>query len=148
MDTRESLAAMAKTLPMLPQDTVESTLLTFDTLVHFGDPEARPDAAGFLRQAAEACDDPDRKQRLLRASDSVVAEEPLALTPDGLTWQQAAAAQTITADKWVEPPVHVYAELVYEEDEEEEEDEPEEDDDELAELAALEDAEDEDDEDE
>ena len=41
MDTREPLASIAKTLPALPEDTVESTLLTFDTLVHFGDPGTR-----------------------------------------------------------------------------------------------------------
>jgi hypothetical protein len=146
VDTRPTLEAIAGTLPGLPQDAVESTLLTFDTLVHFGDQGTRPEAALFLRNAAQSCDDPDRRQRLLRAADSVTAEEPIALTPDGLTWQQAAAAQTITADKWVEPPEPVYAELVYEE-EDEEEDEPEDEDElaELAELAALEDEDDEDD---
>jgi hypothetical protein len=139
MDTREPLASIAKTLSALPADAVESTLLTFDTLVHFGDPGTRPEAAGFLRDAAAQCSDPSRKERLMRAADTLIAGEPLARTPEGLTWQQAAAAQTVSADDWVEPPEPVYPP---EEIEEEEEDE------ELAELDELAELEDEFDEDE
>src|SRR5580704_11327903 len=109
MDTRETLRSIATTLPGLPQDTLESMLVTFDTLVHFGDQGHRPEAAGFLRDAAAQCGDPSQKERLLRAADSVDAGEAVALTPEGLTWQQAAAAQTISADDWVEPPEPVYA---------------------------------------
>jgi len=131
MNTLEPLAAIAKTLPALPQDSIESTLLTFGTLVHFGDPEHRPEAACYLREAAEQCGDAARRDRLLRAAGAVIAEEPLALTPEGLTWQQAAAAQTIGIDEWVEPPEPVYPpEEIEEEDEDELEDELEDDEDE------------------
>ena len=119
MDTREPLASIAKTLSVLPADTVESTLLTFDTLVHFGDPGTRPEAAGFLRDAAAQCSDSSRKERLMRAADTLMAGEPLALTPEGLTWQQAAAAQTVSADEWMEPPEPVYPPEEIEEDEDE-----------------------------
>jgi hypothetical protein len=108
MDTNETLRAIAKSLPGLPQDTVESMLVTFDTLVHFGDQGQRPEAALFLRDAAVLCGDPAQKERLLRAADSVIAGQAVALTPDGLTWQQAAAAQTVSAEDWVEPPEPVY----------------------------------------
>ncbi len=104
MDTRDTLQAIAKSLPDLPQDTVESMLVTFDTLVHFGDQEHRPEAALFLRDAAVLCSDEAQKDRLMSAADSVIAGEPVALTPDGQTWQQAAAAQTVSAEDWVEPP--------------------------------------------
>lgn len=132
MDTRETLRSIAATLPGLPQDSVESMLVTFDTLVHFGDPGHRPEAAGFLRDAAAQCGDLSQQARLLRAADSVDSGEAVALTPEGLTWQQAAAAQTISGDDWVEPPQPVYAPS---EPEEEEEDEPEEP--ELEELGRL-----------
>jgi hypothetical protein len=108
MDASETLRAIAKSLPGLPQDTVESMLVTFDTLVHFGDQGQRPEAAFFLRDAAAECVDAVQKERLLRAADAVVAGEAVALTPDGLTWQQAAAAQTVSAEDWVEPPEPVY----------------------------------------
>jgi hypothetical protein len=121
MDTRETLRSIAKTLPGLPQDSVESMLVTFDTLVHFGDQGHRPEAAGFLRDAAAQCGDPSQKDRLLRAADSVDASEAVALTPEGLTWQQAAAAQTISGDDWVQPPEPVYAPPEPEPEEEEEE---------------------------
>jgi hypothetical protein len=120
MDTRETLASMAKALPELPQDTVESYLLTFGTLVHFGEQEHRPEVAGFLRDAAGLCADPSRKERLLRAAGAVIAGEAVALTPDGQTWQQAAAAQTVGIDEWVEPPEPAYPPEEIEEEEEEE----------------------------
>jgi hypothetical protein len=104
MDTRETLRSIAKSLPGLPPDTVESMLVTFDTLVHFGDQGTRPEAALYLREAAEGCGDQAQKERLLRAADSVEAGGAVALTPDGQTWQQAAAAQTVRAEDWQEPP--------------------------------------------
>jgi hypothetical protein len=99
MDTRETLRSIAKSLPGLPQDTTESMLLTFDTMVHFGEEDHRPGAVGFLRDAAAECGDATQKDRLLRAADSLIARQPLALTPEGLTWQQAAAAQTVRIDE-------------------------------------------------
>ena len=65
-------------------------------------------AAGFLRDAAEQCADPWRRQRLMRAADALIAGESLALTPEGQAWQPAAAAQTVGIDEWVEPPEPVY----------------------------------------
>ena len=109
MDTRETLQSIAKSLPGLPRDTLESMLVTFDTLVHFGDQGTRPEAALYLREAADGCGDVAQKDRLLRAADSVEAGGAVALTPDGQTWQQAAAAQTVRAEDWVEPPEPVYA---------------------------------------
>lgn len=126
MDTLETLRSIATTLPGLPQDSVESMLVTFDTLVHFGDQGHRPEAAGFLREAAAQCGNQSQRDRLLRAADSVDAQEPVALTPEGLTWQQAAAAQTISGDDWVEPPEPVYAASEPEPEEDEEEDEQDE----------------------
>jgi hypothetical protein len=93
-----TLRSIAKSLPGLLRDAVESMLVTFDTLVHFGDQGTRPEAALFLRDAAAVCSDPARKERLLRAADSVDAGEAVAFTPEGLTWQQAAAAQTVSAE--------------------------------------------------
>jgi hypothetical protein len=128
MDTRETLASLAKALTALPPDNVESTLLTFGTLMHFGEQEHRTEAAGFLREAAERCADPERQERLLRAAAALAAGEPLALTPEG---QQAAAAQTIGIDEWAEPPEPGYPpEEPQEEDEDDDLAEP----DELAEL--------------
>ena len=134
MNTRDTLRSIAASLPGLPQDTVESMLVTFDTLVHFGDQGHRPEAALFLRDAAALCVDESQKDRLLCAANSVIAGEPVALTPEGLTWQQAAAAQTVSAENWTEPPPPVYAEqpVVEEEDEDDEMAE-------LEELAVLED---------
>jgi hypothetical protein len=142
MDTRETLRAIAKSLPGLPQDTVESMLVTFDTLVHFGDQEQRPEAALYLRDAAGECGDPAQKERLLRAADSVIAGQAVALTPDGLTWQQAAAAQTVSAEDWVEPPEPVDPVEKVEEEESEDLDAEMEELEELAELEELEEDED------
>ena len=119
MDTREPLASIAKTLPALSPEGVESALMSFDTLVHFGAQEHRPEAAGFLRDAAEQCGDPSRKERLLRAADALIAGEPVAFTPEGLTWQQAAARQTVGIHEWVEPPEPVYPPEEIEEEEDE-----------------------------
>jgi len=43
---------------------------------------------------------PASKERLLRTAEAVAAGELRALTPNGLTWQQAAAADTITRQEW------------------------------------------------
>src|SRR5580704_10020255 len=142
METRETLAAIAKSLPALPQDTLESMLVTFDTLVHFGDQGQRPEAAGYLRDAAGECSDPAQKERLLRAADAVIAGEAVALTPEGLTWQQAAAAQTVSAENWVEPPEPVDPVEKVEEEESEDLDAEMEELEELAELEELEEDED------
>ncbi len=97
MDTSAVLESIAKTLPVLPPEAVENSLVTFDVLVGVADAAQHPAAAQLLRDAAQLSDE-TRKQRLLAAASSVEAGEPCATTPDGLTWRQAAAAQTITLD--------------------------------------------------
>ena len=100
MDTIGPLESIAKSLPGLPLEAVEGMLVTFDTLAGLGGESCRPDAARFLRDAAGECQEPGPKDRLLRAADAVAAGHPCALTPDGLTWQQAAAANTVTLEEW------------------------------------------------
>ncbi len=104
MDTAGPLESIAKTLPGMPPEAVESMLVTFDTLVSFSDPGQRPMAAQFLRDAAALCQNPASSERLLRAADAVAANQPCALTPEGLTWQQAAAAQTMSMEEWKARP--------------------------------------------
>lgn len=79
---------------------VESMLVTFDTLASLGSDVSREDAARLLRDAASLCKDPACTKRLRAAADAVAAGRPCALTQDGLTWQQAAAANTITREEW------------------------------------------------
>jgi len=102
VDITGALESIAKSLPGLPREAIESMLVTFDTLAGLGVESCRPDAARMLRDAAVLCPDPAGQERLLRAADSVAAGEPCARTPDGLTWQQAAAANTITMEQWRE----------------------------------------------
>jgi hypothetical protein len=104
VDTAGPLASIARTLPGLPPEAIESMLLTFDTLVTLSDQGQRPGAAQFLRDAAALCQDAACSERLLRAANAVAAGEPCALTPQGLTWKQAAAAQTISMEEWKARP--------------------------------------------
>ena len=94
------LESIAGLLPGLPDESVEGLLVTFDSLTANSEESLRPAAAQLLRRAAESCQDPARHNRLLRAATAVAAGEPCALTPDGLTWKQAAAAQTVTQAEW------------------------------------------------
>lgn len=96
MDTAGPLESIAKALPGLAPEAVESMLVTFDTLAALSDQGQRPGAAQFLRDAAALCQNAACSERLLRAAYRVAAGEPCALTPEGLTWKQAAAAQTIS----------------------------------------------------
>jgi hypothetical protein len=96
VDNTATLESIAKLLPGLPPENVEDILVNFDTLTSLGDDSDRPAAAQFLRAAAALCGEQTRKDRLLKAADSLLAGERCALTPDGLSWKQAAAAQTIT----------------------------------------------------
>ncbi|HEY2017116.1 MAG TPA: hypothetical protein VGH38_26605 [Bryobacteraceae bacterium] len=100
MDFSGSLESIAKSLPNLPMEGIESMLVTFDTLVGLSGDSCRPDAARFLREAAALCPDPSSQARLLLAARSVTAGEPCALTPEGLTGAQAARSQTITMEEW------------------------------------------------
>ena len=100
MDVLASLESIANALPSLPPEAVESMLVTFDSLASFCEESARPEAARLLRDAAARSSEATAKARLLLAADRVAAGEPCAMTPDGLTWRQAARANTITADEW------------------------------------------------
>ena len=133
MDTAAALESLAKSLPSLPAEALESMLVTYDTLVSFADPDRRIAAAQYLRDAAGACPDEARRERLLRAAGAVEAGDSCALTPDGQTWQQAAAAQTMSLEEYQARPdlqddflAQQLAELYSEDDEPEEEEESEE----------------------
>jgi hypothetical protein len=104
VDTTPALESIAKTLPGLPVEALESMLVTLDTLVGLADTAQRPVAARFLRDAASLCQNPANVERLLRAADDVAAGRPCALTPEGLTGQQAAAAQTMSLEEWQARP--------------------------------------------
>ncbi len=90
------MEAMARTLPDVPDDVVESQLVTFDMFVNLEGPSCRPAAAELLRGAANRCAQDWRRERLLRAADAVAAAQPSAHTPEGHTAAQAAAACTST----------------------------------------------------
>jgi hypothetical protein len=144
MDLATPLKSIAGSLLEVPADAVESLLVTFDTLAGLTDDAGRADAARMLREAAGRTGDPVRRERLERAADAVAAGEPCALTPDGLTGRQAAAAQTMTLEEWqaqggdpAPPPAPVDEEEIEEEDEVDEEEDGEEWEGELPELPHL-----------
>jgi hypothetical protein len=101
MDSAPALESIAGFLATLPDESVEDLLVSYDSLVAVSGPDARPLAALLLRRAAEGATDA-RRERLLRAAAAVEASQPCALTSDGLTAQQAAAAQTETLEQWEE----------------------------------------------
>ena len=94
MAGHDALASLAEMLANLPDESVESILVTFDSLVDVSDASVRPVAAQMLRDSAEGCRNPTRRDRMLRASRDVAAGPPCALTAAGLTSQQAMAALT------------------------------------------------------
>jgi hypothetical protein len=98
MDCRPVLESIVRVLSIVPG--VEDQLVVFDSLVNVSEPEHRPEAAQMLRGAAASSSDPERRERLLRAAEAVDAGRPCAFTPDGLSAQQAAASQTVTAAEW------------------------------------------------
>jgi hypothetical protein len=93
----QSLEAMSQALPAVPDDVLESQLVTFDMFVNLEGASCRATAAGLLRDAAQQCTQDSRRNRLIDAADAVAAGKPCALTPEGLTAQQAAAASTAEA---------------------------------------------------
>jgi hypothetical protein len=100
VDATGALKSIVELLPNLPDESVEGLLVTFDALVGVSDEVLRPSAAQLLRDAAETSRDPTRRDRLLSAASAVAAGQPCALTADGLTAKQAAAAQTVTKEEW------------------------------------------------
>jgi len=104
VDIIGSLTAVATALPNVPEESIESVLVSIDSLVSFAGDANRPQVATLLRDAAARCSDASRGERLMRAADAVESGNPIALTPDGLTWKEAAAAQTVSIEDWKEPP--------------------------------------------
>jgi hypothetical protein len=102
VDATAALQSIAGLLVSLPDESVEGMLVTFDALAGVSDEALRPAAAQLLRNAAGSCQDAARRERLLKAAAAVAAGQPCALTPGGLTWKQAAAAQTVTQAEWDE----------------------------------------------
>jgi len=100
VDATGALESIAGLLTSLPDQSVEDLLVTFDALVGVSDEALRPAAAQLLRNTAESSHDPARRDRLLGAAGAVEAGQPCALTADGLTVKQAAAAQTVTQEEW------------------------------------------------
>ena len=93
-----ALESIAGLLPILPDESVEGLLVTYEALVT--DEALRPAAAVILRDAAAACHDPKRNDRLLRAAVAVATGQPCALTAEEFAAQQAAAAQSVTQADW------------------------------------------------
>jgi hypothetical protein len=98
----ETLQIIAQGLDRVPDEAVESQLVSFDALLGIPGMNLRADGVRLLRGAAEACTDPARRDRILKAAQAVEAGEPCAWTPEGLTGSQAAAAQTATLQDWEE----------------------------------------------
>ena len=100
MDATAALESIAGLLASLPDESVEDLLVTFDSLVGVSDAETRPGATLMLRRIATSSQNPTRRDRLLRAAAAVETGQPCALTPEGLSAQQAAAAQSATQEQW------------------------------------------------
>jgi len=100
MDVTPVLAGIASRLVTHPDTLVEQELVTFDVLVGAGGPGSREAGASLLRAAADSASDAWRRERLKKAAAAVAAGEPCAFTPEGLSAQQAAAAQTVTQEEW------------------------------------------------
>jgi len=112
----------------LTDDAVESLLVSFDALVGAGEPGQRPAAAEVLRGAAQVAGTDERRKRLMMAAAAVEEGRPCAVTPEGLSAQQAAAQQTVHENDWDEErdSVPLPAAPIDEDDEEDEEDDEEE----------------------
>jgi len=104
VDYSVALESIARSLPGLPEPALDSSLIAFDALVALSDNQHRPAAAQFLREASALCQDRACAARLLRAAEDVTAGRPCALTPEGLTGQQASAAQTMSMEVWQQRP--------------------------------------------
>ena len=101
MDATAALESIAGLMASLPDESVEGLLVTFDALAGVSDEGLRP-AAGEILRKAESCQNAARRHRLLSAAGAVAAGQPCARTADGLTWKQAAGAQTVTRAEWEE----------------------------------------------
>jgi hypothetical protein len=99
-----ALRPLANSLPGLPLEAIESLLVNYDTLVSLGDSAIRLQAAQCLRDVAPQASDPSVRDRLLRAAEAIASGVPCALTPEGLTGPQAAAAQSMSLEEWQSRP--------------------------------------------
>lgn len=66
-----SMESIARTLPDVPDDVVESRFVTFDLLMGLIGAEWREPAATLLRGAAGRCTNPQRQKRVLEAADAI-----------------------------------------------------------------------------
>src|SRR5690349_8039206 len=91
-------------------------------MASLGSDVSREGAVRLLRDAASLCTDSACTERLRAAADAVAAGRPCALTPDGLAWQQAAAANTTTLEEWEarggDPALPACADPIEDDDEE------------------------------
>lgn len=90
------LNLVADHLHEVPDEVLESQLVTYDMFIGLSAVPCRQPAARLLRIAAAHCTDAQRRDRLIRASEDVEKSVPCAVTEQGLTWNQAAEASTIT----------------------------------------------------
>ncbi len=91
MSDADPLRSIAGLLATLADEAVEPLLVTFEALVESAAAN-RMEAAALLRATAAGSGDPARAARLRAAADAIEAGRPSALTAEGLTWREAAAA--------------------------------------------------------
>jgi hypothetical protein len=126
MANLEALESVAQMLVNLPDEAVESMLVTFDALLEVSGSEVRPIAAEMLKTSATGCSNPTRRERLLRAAGDVVAGRACARTADGLTSKEAVQALAgINMADWQPPADPVWPEPPASAEEKEEEDDDE-----------------------
>src|ERR1700738_186371 len=89
-----SLNLVADHLHEVPDEVLESQLVTYDMFIGLSAVPCRPPAAQLLRTAAARCSDAGRRDRILRAAEDVEKGVACAVTEQDLTWDQAAAAST------------------------------------------------------
>jgi hypothetical protein len=122
MANRAALESIAQMLVSLPDEAVESLLVTFDALLDVSGFELRPIAAEMLRDRAAACPNPTRCGRLLRAAGDVAAGHACARTTEGLTSKEAVERLAgINAAEWEPPADPVRPESHSSDDQEEQE---------------------------
>lgn len=92
------MESIARTLPDVPEDTVESQLVTFDMFINLVGDYCREPAAKLLREAAARCPGDFHRERIVRAAEEVAAGRPCAFTTEGLTAAEAAKASTVSID--------------------------------------------------
>jgi hypothetical protein len=125
MANRETLESIAQMLVYLPDEAVESLLVTFDAVLDVSGLELRPIAAEMLRDRAAGCPNPARRVRLLRAAGDVVAGHPCGRTTEGLTSKEAVERLAgFHAAEWQPPADPVWPKSLASDDEGEEDETP------------------------